>query len=31
MAFRVLKHIENIAPGEIVECEYAFTNKVKFR
>ena len=22
MAFRVLKYIENIAPGEIIECEY---------
>ena len=40
MAFRVLKFIENIAPGEIVECryergqadcEYAFSNKIKFR
>ena len=40
MAFRVLKYIENIAHGEIVECEYekgqedceyAFSNKVKFR
>ena len=40
MAFRVLKYIENIAPGEIVECEYekrqedceyAFSNKIKFQ
>ena len=40
MAFRVLKYIENIAPGEIVECqyvsgqedcEYAFNSKIKFR
>lgn len=39
MAFRVLKHIENIAPGEIVECkyekgqedcEYAFHRGIKF-
>ena len=40
MAFRVLKYIENIAPGEIIECEYekgqedcayAFSSKIKFR
>ena len=40
MAFRVLKYIENIAPGEIVECqyvrgqedcEYAFSSKIRFR
>ena len=40
MAFRVLKYIENIAPGEIVECryergqadcEYAFSDKIRFR
>ncbi len=40
MAFRVLKYIENIAHGEIVECkyekgqedcEYAFSNKIEFR
>lgn len=40
MAFRVLKYIENIAPGEIIECEYekgqedceyAFCNKIRFR
>ena len=40
MAFRVLKYIKNIAPGEIVECqyirgqedcEYAFNSKIKFR
>ncbi|MBQ3558022.1 MAG: histidine phosphatase family protein [Agathobacter sp.] len=40
MAFRVLKYIENIAPGEIVECEYekgqedcdfAFSKNIKFR
>ena len=40
MAFRALKYIENIAPGEIVECkyekgqedcEYAFSNKIGFR
>ena len=40
MAFRVLKYIENIAPGEIAECEYekgkkdceyAFSNKIQFR
>lgn len=40
MAFRVLKYIENIAPGEIIECEYekgqndceyAFSNKIRFR
>lgn len=39
MAFRVLKYIENIAPGEIVECkyekgqadcEYAFSRGMKF-
>ena len=39
MAFRVLKYIENIAPGEIVECkyekgqadcEYAFSRGIKF-
>lgn len=39
MAFRVLKYIENIAPGEIVECiyergqcecEYAFSKGIKF-
>lgn len=39
MAFRVLKYIENIAPGEIVECkyekgqvdcEYAFRRGIKF-
>ena len=39
MAFRVLKYIENIAPGEIVECkyekgqadcEYAFDRGIKF-
>lgn len=40
MAFRVLKYIGNIAPGEIIECEYekgqndceyAFSNKIRFR
>ena len=40
MAFRVLKYIENIAPGKIVECEYkkdqadceyAFNNKIRFQ
>ena len=40
MAFRVLKYIENIAPGEIVkceykkgqaDCEYAFSNKIRSR
>lgn len=40
MAFRVLKYIKNIAPGEIIECqymrgqedcEYAFNSKIKFR
>lgn len=40
MAFRVLKYIENISPGEIVECEYekgqedcdfAFSKNIKFR
>ena len=40
MAFRVLKYIENIAPGEIIECEYekgqedcayAFSSKIKYR
>ena len=40
MAFRVLKYIENIAPGEIIECkykkgqadcEYAFSDKIRFR
>ena len=40
MAFRALKYIENIAPGEIIECpyvrgqedcEYAFNSKIKFR
>lgn len=39
MAFRILKYIEHIAPGEIVECEYekgqedceyALKNKIKF-
>ena len=39
MAFRTLKYIENIAPGEIVECEYqkgqqdceyAFNKNIKF-
>lgn len=39
MAFRVLKYIENIAPGEVVECkyekgqadcEYAFSRGIKF-
>ena len=39
MAFRALKYIENIAPGEIVECryekgqedcEYAFSKGIKF-
>lgn len=39
MAFRTLKYIENIAPGEIVECiyergqrecEYAFSKSIKF-
>ena len=39
MAFRVMKYIENIAPGEIVECkyekgqedcEYAFRRGIKF-
>ena len=39
MAFRVLKYIENIAPGEVVECkyekgqvdcEYVFNKKIKF-
>lgn len=40
MAFRTLKYIENIAPGEIVECiyengqhecKYAFNKDIKFR
>ncbi len=40
MAFRVLKYIENIAPGEIIackyekgqaDCEYAFSNKIRFQ
>ena len=40
MAFRVLEYIENIAPGEIIECkykkgqedcEYAFSDKIRFR
>ena len=39
MAFRTLKYIENISPGEIVECiykrgqrecEYAFSKGIKF-
>lgn len=39
MAFRTLKYIENIAPGEVVECEYqkgqqdceyAFNKNIKF-
>lgn len=40
MAFRVLEYIENIAPGEIIECkykkgqadcEYAFSSKIRFQ
>jgi bisphosphoglycerate-dependent phosphoglycerate mutase len=40
MAFRTLKYIENIKPGEIVECvyergqadcEYAFSKNIKFK
>lgn len=39
-SFRVLKYIENIAPGEIIackyekgqaECEYAFSNQIRFQ